>query len=173
MPHDHRGWLLTALILSLRVIFSSTQQTRNGHPRNTAIYHKPREPLTTRPWPAYPLKEAKRTGGIFLDTGISFNLNPRWNIIKIFPDNRMHSEFGFEEDRAIFIRQLDKNCYLNPRNVSLYVIVFLKKLYRYVISNTIKESSYRIFRYGIYILWWQEISFRNNIREMNIFIQIE
>lgn len=173
MPHDHRGWLLTALILSLRVIFSSTQQTRNGHPRNTAIYHKPREPLTTRPWPAYPLKEAKRTGGIFLDTGISFNLNPRWNIIKIFPDNRMHSEFGFEEDRAIFIRQLDKNCYLNPHNVPLYVIVFLKKLYRYVISNTIKESSYRIFRYGIYILWWQEISFRNNIREMNIFIQIE
>lgn len=153
MPHDHRGWLLTALILSLRVIFSSTQQTRNGHPRNTAIYHKPREPLTTRPWPAYPLKEAKRTGGIFLDTGISFNLNPRWNIIKIFPDNRIHPEFGFEEDRAIFTRQLDKNCYLNPRNVSLYVIVFLKKLYRYVISNTIKESSYQIFRYGIYFIY--------------------
>lgn len=153
MPHDHRGWLLTALILSLRVIFSSTQQTRNGHPRNTAIYHKPREPLTTRPWPAYPLKEAKRTGGIFLDTGISFNLNPRWNIIKIFPDNRMHPEFGFEEDRAIFTRQLDKNCYLNPRNVSLLRDSIFKKLYRYVISNTIKESSYRIFRYGIYFIY--------------------
>lgn len=63
----------------------------------------------------------------------------------------MHPEFGFEEDRAIFTRQLDKNCYLNPRNVSLYVIVFLKKLYRY--SNTIKESSYRIFRYGIYFIY--------------------
>lgn len=27
--------------------------------------------------------------------------------------------------------------------------------------------------YISYILWWQEISFRNNIREMNIFIQME
>lgn len=27
--------------------------------------------------------------------------------------------------------------------------------------------------YISYIFWWQEISFRNNIREMNIFIQME
>lgn len=173
MPHDHRGWLLTALILSLRVIFSSTQQTRNGHPRNTAIYHKPREPLTTRPWPAYPLKEAKRTGGIFLDTGISFNLNPRWNIIKIFPDNRMHPEFGFEEDRAIFIRQLDKNCYLNPRNVPLYVIVFLKKTLqiryfeydqRIIVSNFSIWNIFHIFsddkkfRLGTIFVKWISLS---------------
>lgn len=87
----------------------------------------------------------------------------------------MHPEFGFEEDRAIFTRQLDKNCYLNPRNVSLYVIVFLKNstdtLFR------IRSKNHRIeffdMEYISYILWWQEISFKNNIREMNIFIQME